>query len=293
MALDIPEPVAPRALIETSGGREIPPVSWLHHSEAELLTHVEEIRLARAVRRGDPEARQRLIECNLRLVISIARRYRCRGLTFEDLVQEGVIGLMAAVSRYDPERGFRFSTYATHWIRQAIGRAIDTHSRLVRLPAHVSATLPRLERVRSLMARRLGRSPTAVELGAETGLTSDRIEELYQSVQEPVSLDTLLGESEETSLADLLLDSSALDPEEEAVQAGSAKSFESILDILGQRERSVIERRYGFEDGRVYSLGEVGEQLKMSREGVRQIEVRALRKLRHAAKQRALEDRLP
>jgi RNA polymerase primary sigma factor len=274
-------------------GRDLGPVPWLHHSDAALLTHEEEVSLARAIREGDMDARRRLVESNLRLVISIAKRYRCHGLSFEDLVQEGVLGLMAAIARFDPDRGFRFSTYATHWIRQSIGRAIDNHSRLVRLPSHVSDALRRVERVRVMMARRMGRQPTMAEIAQETGIPPDRIEALLQSAQEPLSLDTLLGETEETSLGDLLLDARAADPEQAAVRQGTAESLEGILNILGAREREVIEQRYGFADGRVYSLQEVGDLLKMSREGVRQIEVRALQKLRRAARQRATFDERP
>jgi RNA polymerase primary sigma factor len=256
---------------------------WLSHLDARLLTAAEEVELARAVREGSVDARQRMVESNLRLVISIAKRYRCRGLSFEDLVQEGIIGLMAAIARYDPDKGYRFSTYATHWIRQAIGRSIDNHGRLIRLPSHVSDALRKLERCRLLLARRLGRQPTMAELAQETELPVKKLQSLMQSCQEPLSLDQLLGETEETSLGELLLDATAPDPEQQTVHSRGRESLESILQVLRPRERRVIEKRYGFQDGRVYSLQEVGEQLKMSREGVRQIEVRALRKLKQAA----------
>ncbi len=267
------------------------PLKWLSASEARLLTADEEVTLARQIRQGSVDAEKRMVESNLRLVISIAKRYRCRGLSFEDLVQEGIIGLMAAIARYDPDKGYRFSTYATHWIRQAIGRAIDNHGRLIRLPSHVSDALRKLERSRVLLARRLGRQPTVGELAQEVGVPPAKIHKLLQSSQDPLSLDALLGETEETSLGDLLLDTTAPDPEMQTLHSRNREALERMLNVLRPRERRVIEKRYGFVDGRVYSLQEVGEQLQMSREGVRQIEVRALRKLKHAAQAHRWDDR--
>ena len=263
---------------------------WLTTPDVRLLTAEEEVTLAREIQAGCIESKQRMVEANLRLVISIAKRYRCRGLSFEDLVQEGILGLMAAITRFDPDKGYRFSTYATHWIRQAIGRAIDNHGRLIRLPSHISDALRKLERSRSLMARRLGRQPTLAELAQETEVAPAKIQSLLQSSQEPLSLDALLGETEETFLGDLLLDASAPDPELQTIHSRGRESLELILNVLRPRERRVIEKRFGFADGRVHSLQEVGEQLQMSREGVRQIEVRALRKLKQAVSACRMED---
>jgi RNA polymerase primary sigma factor len=264
--------------------------SWQSCTDSRLLTAAEEVGLARRVQLGDPEAKQRMIEANLRLVISIAKRYRCRSMSFEDLVQEGIIGLMAAVTRFDPEKGYRFSTYATHWIRQAIGRAIDNQGRMIRLPSHVSDAVRKLERAKLLLSRRLGRQPTTDELAMEAKLPPKKIASLMQSAQEPLSLDALLGEGEETPLGDLLLDLAAPDPEYSTIRARNREALEDILAVLRPRERRVIEKRFGFTDGRVYSLQEVGDQLQMSREGVRQIEVRALKKLKQAVSSVRAED---
>ena len=254
--------------------------AWQQNTETRLLTADEEVDLAKRVRQGDLGAKQRMIEANLRLVISIAKRYRCKSMAFEDLVQEGIIGLMSAVTRYDPQKGYRFSTYATHWIRQAIGRAIDNQGRMIRLPCHVSDAVRKLERCRLVLSRRLGRQPTVEELADEAKIPAKKISVLLQSAQEPLSLDALLGEGEETPLGDLLLDLQAPDPEYSTIRARNREALEDILQVLRPRERRVIEKRFGFADGRVYSLQEVGDQLQMSREGVRQIEVRALKKLK-------------
>jgi RNA polymerase primary sigma factor len=258
----------------------VPP--WQYKADGPLLTVTEECDLTERIRRGDERARERMIEANLRLVVSVARHYNCRGMTFEDVVQEGIIGLMAAINKFDPDRGFRFSTYATYWIRQAIVRAIEKQSRMIRLPTYAYHAVGKLERTQMQLTDRLGRQPTPEELASETQLSVPTVNALLQTVQEPVSLDLLLGDSEDYTLGDLQLDSDAADPEEHALAAANRRDLGEILGVLKPKERCVIEHRYGLRDGRVHSLKELADELHMSREGVRHIETRALRKLRHA-----------
>jgi RNA polymerase primary sigma factor len=258
----------------------VPP--WQYKADGPLLTVHEECSLTERIRRGDERARERMIEANLRLVVSVARHYNCRGMTFEDVVQEGIIGLMAAINKFDPDRGFRFSTYATYWIRQAIVRAIEKQSRMIRLPTYAYHAVGKLERTQMQLSDRLGRQPTPEELASETQLSVPTVNALLQTVQEPVSLDLLLGDSEDYTLGDLQLDAEAADPEEHALAAANRRDLGEILDVLKPKERCVIEHRYGLRDGRIHSLKELADELHMSREGVRHIETRALRKLRHA-----------
>jgi RNA polymerase primary sigma factor len=258
----------------------IPP--WQYKADGPLLTVHEEIDLTGRIRRGDERARERMIEANLRLVVSIARHYNCRGMTFEDVVQEGILGLMSAINKFDPTKGFRFSTYATYWIRQAIVRAIEKQSRMIRLPTYAYHAVGKLERSSMQLSDKLGRQPTSEELAAETTLSVSTVNALLQSIQEPVSLDVLLGEAEDYTLGDLQLDSEAQDPEDYALQTADRENLARILGVLKPKERTVIENRYGLRDGRVRSLKELAKELNMSREGIRHIETRALRKLRHA-----------
>jgi len=265
---------------EPEEDRAIPP--WQYKADGPLLTVDEECSLTERIRRGDERARERMIEANLRLVVSVARHYNCRGMTFEDVVQEGIIGLMAAINKFDPDRGFRFSTYATYWIRQAIVRSIEKQSRMIRLPTYAYHAVGKLERTQMQLTDRLGRQPTPEELASETQLSVPTVNALLQTVQEPVSLDLLLGDGEDYTLGDLQLDAEAADPEEHALAAANRRDLGEILDVLKPKERCVIENRYGLRDGRVHSLKELADELHMSREGVRHIETRALRKLRHA-----------
>jgi len=258
----------------------LPP--WQYKADGPLLSVEEEIDLTQRSRTGDDRARERMIEANLRLVVSIARHYNCRGMSFEDVVQEGILGLMAAVQKFDPTKGFRFSTYATYWIRQAIVRAIEKQSRMIRLPTYAYHAVGKLERWNLTLSDQLGRPPTTEELAEHTNLTVSTVNALLQTVQEPVSLDVLLGEAEDYTLGDLQLDTTAADPEERAIDAADRDQLGEILSILKPKERCVIEHRYGLRDGRVHSLKELADELNMSREGIRHIETRALRKLRHA-----------
>ncbi len=258
----------------------IPP--WQYKADGPLLTVTEEIELTERIRRGDERARERMIEANLRLVVSIARHYNCRGMTFEDVVQEGILGLMSAINKFDPTKGFRFSTYATYWIRQAIVRAIEKQSRMIRLPTYAYHAVGKLERSSMQLSDKLGRQPTSEELAVETTLSVSTVNALLQSIQEPVSLDVLLGEAEDYTLGDLQLDAEAQDPEDYALQTADRENLTRILGVLKPKERTVIENRYGLRDGRVRSLKELAQELNMSREGIRHIETRALRKLRHA-----------
>jgi RNA polymerase primary sigma factor len=258
----------------------IPP--WQYKADGPLLTVQEEIELTQRIQRGDERSRERMIEANLRLVVSIARHYNCRGMTFEDVVQEGILGLMSAINKFDPTKGFRFSTYATYWIRQAIVRAIEKQSRMIRLPTYAYHAVGKLERSSLQLSDKLGRQPTSEELAVETTLSVNTVNALLQSIQEPVSLDVLLGEAEDYTLGDLQLDAEAQDPEDHALQAADREHLSRILGVLKPKERVVIENRYGLRDGRVHSLKELAKELNMSREGIRHIETRALRKLRHA-----------
>lgn len=258
-----------------------------------LLTPEEEQELAERVRKGDEEARQKLVEANMRLVMNIAKHYRNALVPFEDLVQEGAIGLMNAVERYDPSKGYRFSTYATHWIRQAIGRAIDNKAKTVRIPAHVAEQLRRMERERERLRRETGDEPSVEQLAKAMGVSPKKILQLQQAAQEPLSLDMLVGEEEDTSLGSLIHDQNVRDPEEVILEHERRKVLDELLETeLTERERQVIIRRLGYGDQDEQVLQEIGEALKISRERVRQIEQQAMRKLKDAAKRRGLREYL-
>lgn len=262
-------------------------------TRSSLLTHDEEILLARKIGCGGLDgarAKHRLVECNMRLVVSIAKAYRASGIPIEDLVQEGSIGLMTAAERFDPNRGFRFSTYATQWIRQAIGRAVDNKAKSIRLPAHVSESLRKLERARAELRREIGEEPTYEQLSERTGISPRKITSLMNTTQEPISLDLPVGDEENTSLGALLTDRSAPDPQNRLLDVEVREEIAAILNLLDDRERTVMRRRFGFdgEDGCV--LAQIGEELNISRERVRQIEAQALRKLRHEARKGRLRD---
>ncbi len=245
-----------------------------------LLNKREEAILARRARSGDPAARQAMMEANVRLVLSIARRYNCKTLTFEDLVQEGMLGLLEAINKFDANLGNRFSTYATYWIRQAIVRAIEKQDRIIRLPVYGCDAVRKAERAERTLSELLGRTPTPEEIAKETGLPLRLIKNLSQYAQDPLSLDVLVGDSDDTVFADLVVDSEAMDPADTALGAMERDILLEQVESLEPREQLVIQKRFGLKDGKVHTLKEIADQLKMSREGVRHVQLRALRKLR-------------
>ena len=260
-------------------------------TQTPLLLPDEEHDLSTLAKAGDENAKRRLIEANMRLVLNIAKHYRNRSIPFEDLVQEGAIGLMNAVDRYDPDRGYRFSTYATHWIRQTIGRAIGNKAKSIRLPAHITESIRRIERVRVGLSREFGREPTIEEIATKTELPTARLLMLLQCAQDPVSLDMMVGEDENTDLGSLLPDPSLADPESAAVNREAIRHLQQILQDLTERERRVMRRRLGFdEDSAGAVLRDIGSELQLSRERVRQIEIQALKKLRQLAQRRKLRE---
>ncbi len=262
-------------------------------TQAPLLTSEEEVELTRAAQRGSGEARQRLIESNMRLVINIAKSYHSKAVPLEDLIQEGAIGLMHAVERFDPNKGFRFSTYATHWIRQSIGRAIDNKSKAIRLPAHVSQTLRKIERAKAKVMREIGAEPTWEQVANELGISSRRLQQLIQSSQELLSLDMKVGDSENTTLGSLIRDSSSTDPEETVMSAEIIEELHEVMLELSERERRVMSYRLRLTDSEMVDVrDELSEELQISRERVRQIEIQAIKKLRRLAQRRKLNELL-
>ncbi|MCI5848484.1 MAG: RNA polymerase sigma factor RpoD [Lachnoclostridium sp.] len=255
-----------------------------------LLTAEEEVNLAKRMEDGDAEAKKRLAEANLRLVVSIAKRYVGRGMLFLDLIQEGNLGLIKAVEKFDYKKGYKFSTYATWWIRQAITRAIADQARTIRIPVHMVETINKLIRVQRQLLQELGREPYPEEIAKEMNLPVERVREIQKISQEPVSLETPIGEEEDSHLGDFIQDENVPVPVEAASFTLLKEQLAEVLDTLTEREQKVLRLRFGLDDGKARTLEEVGKEFEVTRERIRQIEAKALRKLRHPSRSRKLKD---
>jgi RNA polymerase primary sigma factor len=279
----------PAEIAETVDANDSVRMYFREMGSVSLLTPEAEQELAKRMSEGDEEAKRRMIEANLRLVVSIAKRYVGRGMQFSDLIQEGNLGLMKAVDKFDVAKGYKFSTYATWWIRQAITRAIADQGKTIRVPVHMVETINKVNRVSRRLLQERGVAPTAEEIAAEMGITEEKVREIQKIAQDPISLETPIGEEEDSHLGDFIPDEQTDDPFTAASAKLLREQMEKVLNTLAPRERDVIKMRFGFDDGQPKTLEEVGKEFNVTRERIRQIESKALRKLRHPTRAKEIE----
>ena len=291
--LRIPSAVAAAEEALATGALDDPVRMYLREiGRVNLLTAAEEVDLAKKMEAGSMAARERLIQANLRLVVSVAKKYIGRGMSLLDLIQEGNIGLIRAVEKFDYRRGYKFSTYATWWIRQAITRSIADQARTIRIPVHMVETINKLVRVSRRLLQEKGREPTSEEIAKEMGITAEKVREIIKVSQQPVSLETPIGEEEDSHLGDFIEDQSAMAPADAASHQMLKEAVGAVLNTLTDREQKVLKLRFGLDDGRTRTLEEVGREFDVTRERIRQIEAKALRKLRHPRRAQTLKDYL-